>query len=372
MSQRYVVALLVGLTLLLASNGSAAGGSASGDVSCDGLVSAVDAALILQLVAGLTPSLPCPEAADVNADGRTDTIDAALILQHSAGLVTLPLGTTPLEIHHIDVEQGDGALIISPGGETAMIDNGNWRNCSSTVDYLQEQGITSIDYHFASHYHADHIGCLDDMADAGISVTGACYDRGGSYSSATFGDYVSTCGKLRQTLSEGQVITLDASTANPVTFTVIALDGAGVSTGDENAQSIVILLSYGAFDEVFGGDLPGENPDVESIVGPLVGDVEVYQVNHHGSRFSSNDAWLDAISPEVAIISVGGNNFGHPTADALGRLHDHDVRTYWTNLGDGVSPDLGLDTVGGSILIEALPSTYSVSGDGFLDSYQSE
>ena len=372
MSQRYVAALLIGLTLLLASSGSAAGGRANGDANCDGATNAVDAAFVLQLVAGLLPSLPCPEAADVNADGRTDTIDAALILQHSAGLVTLPLDTTPLEIHHIDVEQGDGALIISPGGETAMIDNGNWRSCTNTVDYLQEQGITSIDYHFASHYHADHIGCLDDLAAAGIPVTGACYDRGGSYDSATFGDYVATCGDLRQTLSEGQVITLDASTASPVTLTVIALDGAGVSTNDENALSVVILLSYGLFDEVFGGDLPGEHPNVEAIVGPLVGDVEVYKVNHHGSRFSSTDAWLDAISPEVAIVSVGANSFGHPTADALGRLHDHGVQTYWTNIGDGVRPGQEYDTVGSSIVIEALPSTYSVSGDGFVDSYQSE
>ena len=253
-----------------------------------------------------------------------------------------------------------------------MIDNGNWRRCSNTVDYLQEQGITSIDYHFASHYHADHIGCLDDLAAAGIPVTGACYDRGGSYSSATFGDYVATCGDLRQTLSEGQVITLDASTANPVTFTVIALDGAGISTSDENARSVVILLSYGEFDEVFGGDLPGESPNIESVVGPLVGDVEVYKVNHHGSRFSSTDAWLDTISPEVAILSVGNNSFGHPTGDALNRLHDHDVQTYWTNLGSGATPDPDFDTVGGSIVIEVFLSTYSVSGDGFSYSYQSE
>ena len=106
--------------------------------------------------------------------------------------------------------------------------------------------------------------------------------------------------------------------------------------------------------------------------GSLVGDVEVYKVNHHGSRFSSTDAWLDAISPEVAIISVGDNSFGHPTANALGRLHDHDVQTYWTNIGDGVSPDLEFDTVGGTVVVEALPVTYSVSGEGFLDSYQSE
>ena len=357
--RRLLVALVLAMGVGLLSGGAHAG-SANGDASCDGTTNSIDAAIVLQFVAGLTTSLPCPAAADVNADGRLDTIDAALILQHTAGLITLPLDAAQaLEIHHIDVEQGEGALIISPGGETAMIDNGNWRSCSNTVDYLQGQGVTSIDYHFASHYHADHIGCLDDMAAAGIPVTEACYDRGGSYTTATYRDYVATCGDLRQTLVAGQVITLDAGTTSPVTLTVIALGGAGVSTSGEDSLSVVILLSYGDFDEVFSGDLPGESPDVESTVGPLVGDVEVYKVSHHGSRFSSTDAWLDAISPEVAIISVGDNSFGHPTSDALSRLHAHEVETFWTNSGSGVVPVSGQDHVVGSIIIEAFPTSGS-------------
>ena len=56
-------------------------------------------------------------------------------------------------------------------------------------------------------------------------------------------------------------------------------------------------MGYGAFDEVLAGDLTGEDPDIESVVAAQIGDVEVYKVNHHGSRFSSNDAWLNA-SPQ--------------------------------------------------------------------------
>ena len=83
---KYVAALLVGLALLFVSSGIRAGVDPDGDVNCDGTTNSIDAAIVLQFVAGLTTSLPCPDAADVNADGRTDTVDATLILQHSAGL----------------------------------------------------------------------------------------------------------------------------------------------------------------------------------------------------------------------------------------------------------------------------------------------
>src|SRR5258706_4827228 len=78
--------------------------------------------------------------------------------------VALALGNGKLQIHHIDVGQGDGALIISPNGETALFDDGNYLNCSGIKTYLQGLGLTSIQYHFLSHYHADHLGCIDDLA----------------------------------------------------------------------------------------------------------------------------------------------------------------------------------------------------------------
>jgi len=136
----------------------------------------------------------------------------------------------------------------------------------------------------------------------------------------------------------------------------------------------VLKVSYGAFDEVIGGDLTGDgSTDVETTVGPEVGDVEVYKVHHHGSAFSTNDNWLDATTPEVGIIQVGnGNSYGHPTAAALGRLHAHGVKTYWTETGAGATPDPTWDKVANeTIVVQADPGTsdsYTVSGPGFNDS----
>src|SRR4030095_12956670 len=73
-------------------------------------------------------------------------------------------GNGKLQVHHIDVGQGDGALIISPHGQTALFDDGNYLSCTNIKNYLQGLGITTVDYHFLSHYHSDHLGCIDALA----------------------------------------------------------------------------------------------------------------------------------------------------------------------------------------------------------------
>ena len=291
----------------------------------------------------------------------------------------LALGNGKLQIHHVDIGQGDGMLLISPLGQTALFDDGNYLDCSGIKSYLQGLGITTVDYHFCSHYHADHLGCIDDLAAVGITIGTAGYDRGYSYSSGAYTSYVNTLGSKRTTVAKNQTITLDAGAANPVTIKCVDLNGAGVysvSGSDENAKSVVYKVTYGAFDEVIGGDLTGSvssGNDVETTIGPEVGDVEVYKVHHHGSRYSTNDNWLNAVTAEVGIIQVGdGNSYGHPTADALTRLHNHGVKTYWNETGAGATPDPTWDKVGGTIVVQADPgvgATYTVSGNGFTDTY---
>lgn len=299
-------------------------------------------------------------------------VPAALVLLLVPALA-LAAGNGKLQIHHIDVGQADGILLISPLGETALIDDGNYLDCSGIKTYLQGLGFASVNYHFTTHYHADHIGCIDDLAAIGITVTGAGYDRGGSYSSATYTAYVSTLGAKRMTIAKNQIITLDAGAANPVTVKCVDLNGAGVYSGtDENSLSTVYKVSYGAFDEALGGDLPSV---VEAPVGPEMGDVEVYKVHHHGSATSTSAGWLTATTPEVGIISVGdGNSYGHPTATALTNLHNASVHTYWTETGAGVAPNATWDKVGGTIVVQADPevgAAYTVAGTGFTDTYYS-
>ena len=286
-----------------------------------------------------------------------------------------------LQIHFMNVGQGDAALLISPDGSTVLFDDGVRNHCDLPVSYLQQLGVGNIDYHIASHYHDDHIGCAVEVLSA-YPLRRAAIDRGDTYPSAIFTRYVTQVGALRRTATPGMTITLDAGTSHPVSIVIHVVNGAdqhGVqaATNNENDLSVVAVVHFGAFDAVFGGDLSGARTssyrDVETFVASGIGQVEVYKVNHHGSSHSSNAVWLNALRPLIGIISAGLNSkHHHPTADALGRLHQAGVHTYWTTPGGGAPPQAGLDVVGNNIIVEAAPGspTFTVTYSGTrVDTY---
>ena len=268
-----------------------------------------------------------------------------------------------LQIIQLDVGQGDGAVIISPLGQVVMIDEGQATTTAMGVTVLaqlQALGVTHVDYHFNSHYHSDHLGNFPAIFGTGGVSLDYGWDRSGSYTTGMYTSYVTTLGSRRRTMVKNQVITLDSLSAHPVTIKCVNLAGAGLYSGtEENVLSMVLKVSYGEFDMVFGGDLSGYNSgsykDIETTVGPQVGPVEAFKVHHHGSATSTNPAWLNALQPKIGVISMGnGNSYGHPTSAALGRLHTANVKTYWTETGSGVAPLAGWDKVAsGQVIISA-------------------
>jgi beta-lactamase superfamily II metal-dependent hydrolase len=248
------------------------------------------------------------------------------------------------------------------------------KDCSRPVSYLDQLGVKHIDYLFVSHYHFDHIGCIPAVLGQ-FPLLNDAWDRGGTYPAATYTNYVTAVGSHRKTAVVGQTLTLDKNSPNPVLITVFAVDGHSshgtVQTSNENDLSLAALVSFGSFKEEIGGDLSGDNTqmyqDVETPSAPDVGKINVYKVHHHCSSHSTNDTWLADTQPAVGIISTGdGNSYGHPTADCLERLHTHNVKAYWTETGNGVAPEAGLDIVGGNIIVEVAPgaSTYTVTYGG--------
>jgi competence protein ComEC len=291
-----------------------------------------------------------------------------------------------LQIHHVDMGQGDGGVLITPKGVVVLFDAGRdiakQKTCSSEIDYLDQLGVRQVDFIFVSHYHDDHIGCIPEVL-AKFPLQHESYDRGSEPAkpTAAYNNYVKAVGGHRKAATLDQVITLDPGAA-PVTLKVIALNGTfrggEVDAKDENDVSMSVLVSFGGFREEIGGDLSGEKTgmyvDVETGADPEAGPLDVYKVHHHCSSHSSNENWLGATKPTVAIISTGlKNTYHHPAADCVKRLHEAEISgVYWTEAGNGEPPKSD-DIVGGDIIVEvpANGSSYTIShNDGEIDTYK--
>ena len=254
-------------------------------------------------------------------------------------------------IHCLAVGQADATLVVSSSGQTLLFDGGsNGDGDDIIVPYLTSLGIGTLDYMAVSHYHADHCGGLDEVYDA-VGVSQAVYDRGWSYTTATYNSYASTVSAKRQTVVDNQVIDL----GDGVTATVYAVNGNGQlfspynTSSLENEYGVVLLVECGDFAFYVGGDLTGGYggyEDIETSVGAELGDIEVYQVNHHGSYSSSNPSFMAAISPEVSIVSVPDDSpYGHPHQDALDRIAAVGSYVYQTAQGSSATYTAGMRTI---------------------------
>ena len=303
-----------------------------------------------------------------------------------------------LEIYHIDIGQGDSALIVGPTGKSLLFDVGetNWNSSAKAQiigPYIEGVlGCKSLDYVLISHFHLDHIGYVSYgglwnlVETQGFTVGTTLLRNYNAYlgdSSGTFTNwktYLQGTGQAKLhpvTAIEG---TSQVDLGAGVTFKIVTVDGngalfAGDFHGDayppsENDYSIGAVLSYGNFDEWMGGDVDGQYEtgfgysyhDIELSVAPEVGDVDVYKANHHGSSHSSSATFINQLDPEVSIVSLGdGNTYGHPAQDTMDRLLATST-VYLTERGN-TSTNIGSGIVAGNIVIKTSNGTsYTVNG----------
>ena len=164
-----------------------------------------------------------------------------------AGLLLLAgPAAADLAIHCLDIGQGDATLIVSPSGQTMLIDGGpDGSGTGVIVPYLSSLGTTELDYMVATHYHSDHIGGLDEVYHY-IGVAETVYDRGWSYPSSYYDTYAMIVSSQRQPILEGQVIDLGGG----VTVTCLGLNGNGQLSSPfdvyqyENEYSIALLVDH--------------------------------------------------------------------------------------------------------------------------------
>ncbi len=230
-------------------------------------------------------------------------------------------------IHFIDVGQGDCILVLLPSGQTMLVDAGDNGLGPTVVQYLKEQGVTRVDYLVATHPHADHIGGMPDVIKF--------FDIGEVYMPRTT-HTTQTYERLLLAIREKGLRITEAS-AGVVLFDLPDLRAvfvAPVSSGYDNLNdwSAVLRIEYGDTAFVLAGDAEAKSEE-EMVSSGVKLTANVLKVGHHGSRTSTTLGFLTAVSPEIAVISVGaGNNYGHPAPETLSRLASAGAKVYRTDL----------------------------------------
>ncbi|WP_248516176.1 ComEC/Rec2 family competence protein [Salinarchaeum laminariae] len=237
-----------------------------------------------------------------------------------------------LSVHYIDVGQADATFVRGPGNETMLIDTGHWQDDGETViEYLEARNVDRIDYLVSTHAHADHIGgsaaVIRHFETEGEGI-GAVYDSGVPTTSATYENYLDAIEQYDVTLYEtraGDEIPLNGTT------TTVLNPPANHETDDLDANTIAVRIGYGDAGFLFTGDMTSETePELVDRWGEELQST-VYQAGHHGSSTSSSGEFLDAVNPQIAIVSSAyDSQYGHPHDEPLQRFADRGIDTYWT------------------------------------------
>lgn len=234
-----------------------------------------------------------------------------------------PEGT--LEVHYIDVGQGD-ATLIKCGSHAMLIDGGN-NNKGTTVQlYLKKRGVESLDYIIGTHPDADHIGGLDVIVYKYNCDTVIMPDY--EKDTKTYQELVDVIHDKNMKIT--YPVVGEQYALGEAKFTIIAPNSNSYG-GNANDYSVAILLEYGKNRFLFTGDAE-EASEAEMLTNGIDISADVYKVAHHGSRSASTQEFLNAVHPKYAVISCGeGNSYGHPHAEVLNRLRSMGVEVFRTD-----------------------------------------
>ena len=229
-----------------------------------------------------------------------------------------------LEVHYLDVGQGDATLIVC-GDSAMLIDAGNNSWGDDVRDYLEYQGVEDLDYVIGTHPDADHIGGLDVVMEA--------FDCG----TVMMPDYEKETQTYEEVMDvmdqKGLELTLPRVGAvyelGEAAFTIVAPCG---EYGDNaNDYSVGILLEHGENRFLFTGDAE-EDAEADMLNNGIDLSADVFKAAHHGSRTANTEAFLERVDPDYVVISCGeGNSYGHPHAEVLNRLRKMGIQVFRTD-----------------------------------------
>jgi competence protein ComEC len=250
----------------------------------------------------------------------------------------------PLQIYFVDVEGGQATLVVSPSGESLLIDTG-WsgyegRDADRILGAAHRAGLTQIDYVLITHYHRDHVGGVPQLLD-GMKV-GTFVDHGPNQedSQVTRADYAAyekaIAGHARVQVKPGwklpikdiDVRVLSAAGDHVTT----PLPGAGEANSycaaeppapaddSENARSVGVMITFGKFRFLDLGDLTKKKELELACPKNLLGKVDLFLVTHHGADQSNPKALVWSLHAKAAVIDNGPRKGASPAAWQI--VHD--------------------------------------------------
>ena len=247
--------------------------------------------------------------------------------------------------HFIDVGQGD-CILIQSEDKNILIDAGTSQSGSTIYRYLNNLKIDYLDYFIGTHPHEDHLGGAATVLSS-INV-GTVFINGDSSSSFFYEKFIDTLIKKDITAEIPDTSCIYEIGPFRITFLSPLKD-----FGNANDNSLVFTVEFGEIKALFTGDAE-RSVEAELLKDKRAIDADILKVGHHGSRYASSSAFLNAVSPSVSVIQCGeGNSYGHPHTEALERL-------------DGISGAvLRTDTEGNIILKTDGETLKKTSGEEF-------
>lgn len=246
---------------------------------------------------------------------KTSNVSTAPQVKENNEIITsvsenIHIDNTKLNIVFFNVGQADCELIICDN-KTLLIDAGNSKDGENIVNAIRGLGINKLDYVIGTHVHEDHIGGMSYIIDS--------FDVGTFYLPYNTTSTSNFYKKLLTSLTNKSIAITQANIGDKILLGEGICEIMSVNNNepeDSNEESIVIELNYKNEKYLFMGDAKEKNEESREW-----NDVDILKVGHHGSNTSSSQKFINQISPEISIISVGKeNSYGLPKDKILQRL----------------------------------------------------
>ncbi|MGL5756511.1 MAG: ComEC/Rec2 family competence protein [Paraclostridium sp.] len=249
---------------------------------------------------------------------------------------------TESELHFIDTGNSD-AILIKQGDKAALIDGGDNDDEDRVVNYLESHGIKELEYVFATHPHADHIGGLDEVVNS-IPVKNV-YVSNGDANTKTYTDFIHAM--ANKGLYPSVPLLNSEFELGTSKFKVLSV----ANTEDPNNNSIVLEYINGNDKVLLMGDAESQ---IESSIN--VEDVDLLKVGHHGSHSSSTSSFINKIKPEYAVIMVGKDNkYGHPHKETMDLLKHDNIEVHRSD----ECGDIVFKSTGDGLIVDCKKGSYN-------------